>query len=165
MHSALVYAGSYQRKSTRRHVQAGGWSYTAACSSVLLVSINADCFDTLCRPSVALNADQFLSCQIKGWYTATRSTWSIGARLRACEPAADTLTSGSEGDKADVLTAAKPHPGPDRVLCSNMQGWSRWSESTLRIAAAPVGGWGQILCRSPNQKASTKNGTSFHASW
>lgn len=30
------------------------WSNTAMCSSMLLVSTNADCFDTSCRPSVAI---------------------------------------------------------------------------------------------------------------
>lgn len=53
MHSALVHVGSY----ALIHMKACAgwrWSNMAMCSSMLLVSTNADCFDTSCHPSVAI---------------------------------------------------------------------------------------------------------------
>lgn len=61
------------------------WSYTAMCSSMLLVSTNADCFDTSCRPSVAIKQIGFACAKLEGWYTAPLSRWGVNASLRACK--------------------------------------------------------------------------------
>lgn len=88
MHSALVYAGGYQCKSTWRHVQAGD-------EVTRYVLINAISFHQrwllwhFMPPKRGDKTDRFRSCQFKGWYTAPLSRRGIDASPRACESNAD----------------------------------------------------------------------------
>lgn len=95
------------------------WSYTAMCSSMLLVSTNVDCFDTSRRPSAAIKQIGFAHAKLRSdIHLLFQGKVSVPERERAnlMQTCNFRIREGNWR-----LKMTKTHPGTDWVLCWNVQ--------------------------------------------
>lgn len=96
------------------------WSYMAMCSSMPLVSTNADCFDTSCQPSVAIEQTGTAPAKLQ---TDIQLLFRGEVSMTVWERANQTQTCNFR-NRGRQLT----DPRTDGELCCNMQDWS-WRSS------------------------------------